>query len=39
MWHGLWVSMGLRWTDLRHEVSSGALEKSYIFSEVLLANM
>ena len=37
MWHGLWVGMGLSWTDLRHEVSTGALRKSYTFSEVLIA--
>ena len=38
VWHELWVGVGLRWTDLRHEVSTGALGKSYTFSEVLLAH-
>ena len=39
MWHGLWVGLGLSWTDLRHEVSTGALGKSYMFSEVLIAHL
>ena len=36
---GLWVGVGLSWTDLRHEVSTGALGKSYTFSEVLIAHL
>lgn len=39
VWHGLWVGVALSWTDLRLEVSTGALGKSYTFSAVLIASL
>lgn len=39
MWFKLWIGLGLSWTNLRLEVSTRALGKSYKFSEFLNVNL